>query len=421
MATRGRLKDKLRAARPPEPRADSEQVTQKRDGDTLEARSTSRRIKTVNDLLTHIGADLERYEVAASEGTTYECATSDGNGGVDVTELHRVYVRLKPRPGPGVAECVGAMIAAASRTIRAPRRKAHPSRPAGVWQVLPVADTHFGNYAWSRTTGQGDWDLSLADARVRAAGEMLLDVGDQYRPARRTIAFLGDLFHYDRAERAETSSGTPLERDGRLQKMIQVGADALLSLVERSAATAPTDVVLVHGNHDETLSWAFQRILLERFRHDRRVRVDGDYTGRKYVRHGANLLGFAHGHRAKKRLPQLMAIEAAAEWAACPYREWHTGHFHSSAAEWSRPIETLDGVLTRVCPSLCAPDDWHAAQGFLNTRQAMETFLYEPSGGLTAMHVATGKDTHGHEGHAGGTKRAAAQRRGNSKRRNAGR
>jgi UDP-2,3-diacylglucosamine pyrophosphatase LpxH len=171
--------------------------------------------------------------------------------------------------------------------------------------------------------------------------------------------------------------------------MIQVGSDVLLGIVERSAATCPTDVVLVHGNHDETLSWAFHRILLERFRNDRRVRVEERYTGRKYLAHGKNLLGFAHGHKAKKRLPQIMAIEAASEWAKCPYREWHTGHYHSSAAEWSRPIETIDGVLTRVSPSLCAPDDWHASHGFLNTRQCMETFIYAPEGGLTAMHVST--------------------------------
>lgn len=370
---------------PPSPSADSEQVTQRQDGDTLEARSTSRRIKTVDDLLRHIEADLTRYEVAASEATKWECG--DGDGGS--IELHRVFVRLKPKAGPGVRECVEAMIQAATKSLRKPLTKSVKAKRDGLWQVLPVADTHFGNYAWGQTTGAGDWDLSIAERVVHGAAGELLAVGDSHKPTRRTIAFLGDLFHYDRAERAETSSGTPLERDGRLQKMIQVGSDVLLGIVERSAATCPTDVVLVHGNHDETLSWAFHRILLERFRNDRRVRVEERYTGRKYLSHGANLLGFAHGHKAKKRLPQIMAIEAAAEWAQCPYREWHTGHYHSSAAEWSRPIETIDGVLTRVAPSLCAPDDWHSSHGFLNTRQCMETFLYAPDGGLTAMHVST--------------------------------
>jgi predicted phosphodiesterase len=378
----------------PKPPADAEQVTQKRDGDVLEARSTSRRIKTVEDLLRHIEADLERYEVAASEATKWECATAGDDGEPIVTELHRVFVRLKPRGGPTTREIVEAMIAGAASGIRRPAAKAVKAQKRdGLWQVLPVSDTHLGNYAWSQTTGAGDWDLSIAERVIGQAAGELLAVGDTHKPARRTIAFLGDLFHYDRAERAETSSGTPLERDGRLQKMIQVGADVLLGIVERSAETCPTDVVLVQGNHDEMLSWAFHRILIERFRSDRRVKIDERYTGRKYLTQGKTLLGFCHGHKAKRRLPQLMALEAAEEWARCPYREWHTGHYHSSAAEWSRPIETLDGVLTRVSPSLCAPDDWHASHGFLNTRQCMETFLYAAEGGLTAMHVSTPKGT----------------------------
>jgi hypothetical protein len=118
------------------------------------------------------------------------------------------------------------------------------------------------------------------------------------------------------------------------------------------------------------------------------VTVDGTYTPRKYLTHGANLLGFVHGHRAKRRLPQLMAHEAAEAWSRCPYREVHTGHLHHQAAEWSRPIETIDGVLVRVAPSLGPADDWHAASGFVGARRAMELFIYDPAGGLRAMHVA---------------------------------
>jgi hypothetical protein len=83
-----------------------------------------------------------------------------------------------------------------------------------------------------------------------------------------------------------------------------------------------------------------------------------------------------------------MAHEAAAAWAGCPYREVHTGHLHHQAAEWSRPIETIDGVLVRIAPSLGPADDWHAASGFVGSRRAMELFIYDPAGGLRAMHVA---------------------------------
>ena len=283
------------------------------------------------------------------------------------------------------------MIAAAKKELRIPKKVyAKPKRRDGLWQVLVVADCHFGKYAWGRTTGGDDYDLDQAERLVSNAGSELLAVGDSHSPTRRTIAFLGDLFHDD-TPTGTTTSGTPLERDGRLQKMIQVGCDTLLAIVERSAETVPTDVVIVNGNHDEVLTWTFQRILLERFRGSKSVTVKADFTGRQYLTHGKNLLGFAHGHKAKRKLPQIMALEASQQWSQCPYREWHTGHFHSQAAEWQRPIETLDGVIVRTAPALCPPDDWHSVNGFIGARQACETFIYSPDGGLASMHVSEGK------------------------------
>jgi UDP-2,3-diacylglucosamine pyrophosphatase LpxH len=370
----------------PKPAPDAEQVMQRRDGDTLEARSTSRRIKTVEDLLNHIEADMTLYEVAASEATSWEVATAGNDGEATVTELHRVWVRLKPKAGPSTKEIVEAMISAASLP-RAKQRPHKPKKRSDLWAVHVVADVHFGKYAWSRTTGGGDYDLPIAERLVGESAEELLGITDSYSPARRTILFLGDLFHYD-TPHGSTTSGTPLERDGRMPKMIQVGCDMLLGIVERSAAACQTDVAVVSGNHDEALTFAFQRIVLERFRNDCRVTVSDAVTSRQYVSHGANLLGFAHGNRAKKRLPQIMALEAAADWARCWYREYHTGHFHSQAAEWQRPIETIDGVIVRTAPAICPPDDWHAASGFIGSRQAMEAFVYRPEGGLAAMHIA---------------------------------
>jgi UDP-2,3-diacylglucosamine pyrophosphatase LpxH len=370
-----------------------EEVSKKETADGVEARSVSARIRTVEDLLRHIEADMARFEIATSEATKWEGLTADKESGEPVvTELHRVHVRLKPRGGPTTRQCVEAMIDAAKKDIKRdiPKRVYPKPKRDGLWQVLVVADCHFGKYAWNRTTGGDDYDLGLAEHLVGNAGSQLLEVGDSHSPTRRTIAFLGDLFHYDRPD-GSTTSGTPLERDGRLQKMIAVGCDTLLSIVERSAAAVPTDVVIVNGNHDEVLTWTFQRIMLERFRGSKSVRVKEDFTGRQYVTHGRNLLGFAHGHRAKRKLPQIMALEASQQWSECPYREWHTGHFHSQAAEWQRPIETLDGVIVRTAPALCPPDDWHAVNGFIGSRQACETFIYSPEGGLSAMHISEGK------------------------------
>jgi len=386
MAHKRKLADAVAAKLPPpKPAADAEQVTQTQTGDTLEARSTSRRIRTVEDLLRHIEADMTRFEIAASEATKWECG--DGNGGS--IELHRVFVRLKPKGGPTTREIVQAMIDGAKKDIRKPLTKSvkAPNRD-GLWQVLVVSDCHFGAYAWSKTTGGSDYDLGIAEQRVSDVTRQLLIAGGRHSPQRRTIAFLGDLFHFD-TPAGTTTSGTPLERDGRLQKVIDVASDVLLGVVEMSAASVPTDVLIVNGNHDEVLTWAFQRILRERFRNSKSVTIKPDFTGRQYLTHGKNLLGFAHGHKAKRKLPQIMALEQQAAWSGSNYREWHTGHLHHQAAEHNKPLDTLDSVIVRTAPTVCPPDDWHSANGFIGSRQAMETFLYSPDGGLTAMHVAS--------------------------------
>lgn len=370
------------------PSADAEQVKVRTDGGGIEARSCSRTIRTVEDLLRHIEADMTRYEVASSEATTWEGMSADRETGRPiVTELFRVFVRLRPKAGPSVRECVEAMIEAAKGEIRRPiTPRPKPVKTSDRWAVLVVADVHYGKYSWRRTAGQ-DYDLDIAAQLVREASAELLDVATRYKPGRLTVATLGDVYHYD-SPAGTTTKGTPLERDGRLPKMLGDGTDSMLALVDAAAGVAPVDTLVVNGNHDETLTFAFQRILAERFRNDKRVRVDSEYTPRKYLAHGKNLLGFVHGHKAKRKLPQLMAIEAAREWARCPYREIHTGHLHHQAAEWSRPIETYDGVLVRVAPALCPPDDYHAVEGFVGNRQAMELFIYDAAGGLTAMHVA---------------------------------
>ncbi len=394
MARKSLIAEVAASITPHKPAAESEQVTQRQDGDVLEARSTSKRIKTVADLLAHIEADLERYEVAASEATKWECATAGDDGEPTVTELHRVFVRLKPRGGPTTRDVVQAMIAAASRDIRRPaaRRLAKPKKQkdAGLWQVLVIGDTHFGAYSWGKTTGGSDYDLGIAEARVADVAEQLIQEGNRYSPARRTIALLGDIIHFDTPS-GTTTSGTPLERDGRIQKVMNVAFDVIAGVVERSAQDVLTDVITVNGNHDEVMTWALQRVLVERFRNSRTANVRVEFTGRQYLSHGKNLLGFCHGHKAKPKLPQIMALEQPLLWSESTYREWHTGHLHHQAAAVNKPLDTLGGVIVRTAPTVAPPDDWHSAGGFIGARQCMETYIYRPEGGLSAMHVAAPK------------------------------
>ena len=367
------------------------QITTKIEGDQTIVHSASHGIKTVDDLLAHIEADLTKFEVAASEATVWESPCGDAK-----VPLYRVWVRLKPRGGPATAEIVAAMIAGAAKSgmIGRPKAKAHKARP-GAWQVLVVADTHFAKYAWHKTTGGDDYDIDHADRLVRSAGLGLIEDGDDRRPTRRTIAFLGDLFHYDTPS-ATTTRGTQVERDGRMERMIETGSSALIALVERSAETCQTDCVIVPGNHDQVMTAWFRLLLRTHFARDRRVLVHNVYTHRQYLEQDGNLIGFAHGDKAKAKLPSLMTLEAREAWARCRYREIHTGHLHKQAAKIRRVIDsdgidTIDGVVVRTAPALCPPDDWHSQEGYLGSLQAMESWFYRAGGGLFGMQVADPK------------------------------
>lgn len=375
MAAKG-LKQAVLSALPAEtPAIGSEQVTKKVDGDAVEARSTSRRIKTVDDLLRHIEADMSRYEVSQSEATKWECG--DGEGGT--IELHRVFVRLKPKAGPTTQEAVEAMIKAATRDIRRPAVRGHKRTRRGLWSVVVMSDLHFGGRSWRHTTGN-DYDLSIAASLVAETASKLISRSDLAE--RRSIILAGDTLHFDTIS-GTTTGGTYIDRDSRLQKTIEVAVDAIAGVVELSAETKPTDVLFVPGNHDTAMAWALQKIFCERYRSDGRITVNNQFTSRKYLTHGGNLLGIAHGDKGKRRLPGVMAIEAADAWARCPHREWHVGHLHHQIAE----VGTIDGVLVRTHPTVIPPDSWHVDMAFVGAERAMQGFVYAYEGGLYEMHM----------------------------------
>ena len=380
MARRPLIADVVASLPQPSPAAEQEQVTRRTDGDNVEARSVSRTIRTVEDLLKHIEADLERYEVAQSEATCWEgMSVNRETGRPEVTELFRVFVRLKPRGGPTTREIVDGMIAAASASIRQPKVPSHGRKQSGLWSVLVMSDLHFGGRSWRHTTGS-DYDLSIAaDLVGKTASRLIGRSGDA---SRRTIVLAGDTLHFDTVF-GTTTGGTYIDRDSRLQKTIELAVASIAGVVELSAETLPTDVVFVPGNHDTAMAWALQKIFVERYRDDKRVSVNTEFTTRKYLTHGGNLVGITHGDKAKKKLAGLMAIEAAALWSQCRHREWHVGHLHNQSAE----VGTIDGVIVRTAPTIVPPDSWHVDMGFVGAERAMQEWVYSQRGGLHEMHM----------------------------------
>lgn len=351
-------------------------VEQTASTDGIEARANGSKIKTVDDLLRHIDADLTRYEVAESQATKYEVATRNpGDGEVTVTELHRVYVKLKPKAGPSTLEQVEALIAGAfaSRSpVAVPRAKPTASE---LLQGVVIADPHIAKLAWGEGTGADSYDTSKAIAVIREGVTAMLAAGDERKVGVRHFWLLGDYFHHD--GQGATTKGTVLDYDTRVQQMLKRGTEVLFDLIAASAERVPTKVILVPGNHDRTLTWALQRILLSEFRWHKGVTIDDSHTTTKYLRHGKVLIGLDHGDKGKARLAEVMAAQCAVEWGQTIYRELHTGHLHGKAA-----IATHGGVTVRTHAALCPPDQYHADEKFSVSPRMIEAFVYHSGGAL---------------------------------------
>lgn len=362
-----------------------DQITEESDGKTYRVTSNSRTIQTVEDLIEHVQIDLDKFELAKFQATKNEQPSrSEVTGEIEITEYFRVWAEFKPR----TEDSVEAVIAKAVDTIIAnPKRpKSKALRIDGeVMQQVVIADPHIAKYSWAKSTGHQNWDVNIAVDAVRNCAIELIDAGNDYRQpvAKRVIALLGDYFHFD-TPNGTTTAGTMLDRDSRMQNMIEKGVEALIDIIDYSAETADTMVLLVPGNHDTTLTWALQRILQAHYKDHLGVSIHAGYTSRKYLTWGSTLLGYTHGDKARKQLPGLMAIEARAEWGKSSYQEFHTGHFHSLAEK----VQTIDGVLVRTAPAVCPPDDWHAEHGFVGSLRAMESFFYHSEWGLVGTAVA---------------------------------
>jgi hypothetical protein len=368
----------LRVAKEVHTEATPEQTVDVQDqGDSITIRAAGTRIRTLDDLLKHVEADLTTFEVDRPTFRKNEMAVRDHHGKLNLVEYFHVSCTLKRKAGPSTQEQVEAVV----KGLCAKHVRVHTAKlpntaklNADLLQSIIIADPHLAKYAYSGETGWADYDLAIGAGLVEDGGEYLTDWGDTYKPAERHIYLLGDVLHYD-TPHGTTTGGTPQDRDTRVYKMLETAGAVLARLIERSAATARTTVYLVPGNHDRVLTYALQLALALRFERDPRVTVDTGATHRKYVEWGACLIGLTHGDTARKRLPSLMQVEQREAWGRSRVREWHHGHLHREAQ-----TVTEAGVTIREHLALCPPDGWHAREGYVGSPRGMDSYLYSREG-----------------------------------------
>jgi hypothetical protein len=374
------------------PQADNDFVRKGDDNSQQLTFKSPRPIRTVEDALKYAEVDTTVWRVVHFEVNSYEVGMKLRTFTDDqlrphvrfekphVEHLWQVKLKIErilPKSHHDALEALfdkAAKYAPKYPKLVTPRA---PKRPH--LMVVDLHDTHFGKLAYAKESGQ-DYDLKIAENLYRNAVKDLLDKAAGYEVEEFLVPIGSDFLHVDNLT-SSTTSGTPVDSDGRTTKIISVGVQSAIWAIEYMAARGRVQGIRLPGNHDYLLSYCIARELAAWFRNCPQVTVDFGEKSRKYYRYHSTLLGLAHGNEEKiEDLPGLMAVEAPQDWAAATCREYHIGHWHKSKQFKFVPLDTYKSVTVRVLRSLSAVDAWHYNKGFVGGPRAAEAYLYDHNG-----------------------------------------
>lgn len=367
----------------------------------------SERMLSLDDVIRKFNIDLDLWEVEryraktsegyrkdrrvewhVEEGTVIEGHVND-SGKMLVVPLYHIEVRLKKkiRETKG-KDFIEALIEDAKSFMPKYVSPQYPPRHEdGCMLEIGMPDIHFGRLCWAEESGI-NYDIKIAEKVVDEVLGKLLNYAKPHEIDKILLPLGNDFFNSDTISNT-TTRGTPQQEDVRWQKTFRAGVQLAIKMIDQCTSIAPTDVLIIPGNHDNQRSFYLGEALSLWYSHNSSVTILNSAKTRKYYPYGKNLIGFAHGSDEKlAKLPIVMAIEVPDLWANSVYREWHTGHLHRKK-EMTTNVEEENGVVVRILRSLVPADAWTFNQGFVASLKAGEAFLWHPTDGLIAQFTAT--------------------------------
>jgi len=246
--------------------------------------------------------------------------------------------------------------------------------------VYPLGDPHIGMLAWAKETGQ-DFDLAIAEKDLLSAVDLLVDRAPASEVA--ILANVGDFFHAEGDDQRTPTGGNKLDCDTRWAKITDIGFSIMRHLINRLLMKhAKVHVVNVPGNHDPKMARMMNLWLSAVYEREPRVLIKDNRNPYLYIKHGKNLLGFAHGDGAKpEQLPSIMAADQSADWGTTDYRMWFTGHIHHQTRK------EFPGCVIESFRTLASRDYWHSWKGYRSGQSLSCITLHAEYGEVTRSTV----------------------------------
>lgn len=352
-------------------------------GETLESKGT--RIRTLEDLLEAAEVDLTIWCVQSFTVNKWE-QHSVKRGTVELFQVKARLERIEEAVDLTVLR--DAVIEAMRAHSPAPVRRYKIAPKTGLMMEVMIPDLHLGALSHAEETG-ANYDGGLAVAAFRHVFYGLLTHAQNMRIGRIVFPVGNDLLHVD-TDSNETTAGTRQDADSRPYRSIRRAVDLMVEAVDAMAQIAPVDIVITPGNHAHATESMLGEVLRAWYRNEERITLHDSPAPRKYIRHGTNLIGYAHGDKGNsKDLPLIMATEAPEDWARTKHRTFALGHLHQRKKDTYGSVEEHKGVEVRISPSLKAADSWHTGQGFIGNLRAAEARVFCERSGEVARFTAT--------------------------------
>ncbi len=351
---------------------------------TGEVEIKSKRIVTLDDLLTHCSVDLSLWRVERHVLNKWEVGAKDANGNIVVEPLYQVKAWLvKDDVVKHTEDAVNYLLSRVTPRNAAPAPKKSNSGKLQHLLEIAVPDLHIGKLVVS-SNGTRTYDTATAVSRFKDAVVKLVErsMASGMEIGRIVFPVGNDLLHVDNG-RNTTTAGTPQDVDGLWHEAYIAAEEAMVWAIDYLNNIAPVHVIIVPGNHDHEKMFTMGRVLAAYFKNDPDVTFDLSRIPRKYLMHGNSMIMFSHLNDEKASdIPLLMATEQPSMWASSVYREAHGGHWHS------KMLTETKGVRVRIIPSLCDTDEWHSRKGYVGNIKSAEAFLWSPVEGVVGMFAA---------------------------------
>ena len=307
---------------------------------------TREQLQSPDALMEAHGFDPAEWQLSSATNKVWNMA-SKGEAGHDVSTLYSSAIKVAPKKAAfDVASVVEAL-----RQV-APVRVTVPRKGSPCLLEVPLFDMHFG------VSDLAHYADTLERIREAIASEKRAQV---------LFAVGSDLFHNDNF-RNTTAGGTVIDTMDFTQAFADAGTFYSTLIEEALRRAVKVSLVFVKGNHDESMSWAFCKMLEAKYP---QLACDLAIEERKVHTFGDVCIGFTHGDKARKSIDRVFMAEHES-FRNAAIREIHTGHYHHEAAS------DEFGVMVRTLSTGNRTDKWSRDNGFLGSHKRFMLFDYQP-------------------------------------------